>query len=326
MKTKISFSLLLAAAAASGLALGADTAYTTPVGYETIPVVAGFNYLGVRLHNPVIAAGTFETVTATSVTDTGAVFSLNAGQIYLIEIDNGSGVLTEIMSSSVSGSTISTTDNLVSSGVTNGVSYKIRSASSLTTIFGATNSAGLTGGFGGIAGADVVFIPNGSGGFSQFYYDTLANSWADVNGNAVNGSQISIVYTDGLIVSSGSAQSVVVSGEVKKTPTNVAAAVGFNYLGSAYPTGATLSSIFTQALPNITQGFGGIAGADVFFVSNGAGGFNQYYYDSLISSWADVNGNSVNGATINVQSGIIFSNEGTTSNIKLSPPAGYSTL
>lgn len=322
MKPIIPFALLGAL-----LAIGAaDAAATTPVGYETLTIAPGFNYAGLRLQQPTLYAGTFETVTSNSLTDTGATFALTAATTYIIEIDNGSGILTQVLGSSASGATITTTDNLSAAGVANGASYTIREAATLSGTFGANNSAGLVGGFGGIGGADVVFIPDGSGGFDQFYYDDLEGSWADVNGAAVNGALVPIVYTDSLIVSATGPLSLVVTGEVKTEPTAAATSGGFNYIGSVYPAGATLSSTFDSAVPTLDRGFGGIGGADVFFIPNGSGGFNQYYYDDLEASWADVNGAPVNGALINLSSGVIFSNEGGPLSLKLTPPAFYSGL
>lgn len=315
------------AAIACGFASG-QTAYTNPVGYETVPLASGFNYVGTRLHQPPVAAGTFETVGSSSVTDTGADFSAlstNPTKTYIIEINDGSGVLTQVLGSAVSGSTIATNDNLSAAGVANGASYKIRPASTLSSVFGANNSAGLAAGFGGIGG-DIIFIPDGAGGFDQYYYDDLESSWCDVNGTAVDGATVPLVYVDSLIISStGTVSSLVVSGEVKTKPTSAAVASGFNYLGSVYPAEATLSSTFDDAVPSLDKGFGGIGG-DIFFIPDGSGGFNQYYYDDLETSWCDVNGAPVSGSSIPLKPGIIFSNEGSPMNLKLSPPSSYSSL
>jgi hypothetical protein len=326
MKTNITYSLLAAAAACS-LANAQTTAYTTPVGYETVAVASGFNYHGLRLHQAAVAAGTFETVGGSSVTDTGADFSAlssNPTATFVIEITDGAGVLTQVLGSTVSGSTINTTDNLSAAGVANGANYRIRPASTLSSVFGANNSAGLAAGFGGIGG-DIIFIPDGAGGFDQYYYDDLEGSWADVNGAPVNGATIPLVYTDTLIISATGSLNLVVTGEVKTKKTLAATASGFNYLGSVYPVGATLASTFDSAIPDLDKGFGGIGG-DIFFVPDGSGGFNQFYYDDLESSWADVNGAAIDGSTIQMKPGVIFSNDGAPMNLKLTPPASYLNL
>jgi hypothetical protein len=322
MKPIIPFALL-----GAFFAIGAaKAASTTPVGYETLAISPGFNYAGLRLQGAPLYAGTFETVGSGSLTDTGATFALTAATTYVIEINDGSGIITEVLGSAASGDTITTADNLSAAGVANGASYTIREAATLSSIFGANNSAGLVGGFGGIGGADVIFVPNGSGGLDQYYYDDLEASWADVNGIPVNGALVPVVYTDGLIISATASVNLVVTGEVKTEPTAATVAGGFNYIGSVYPAGATLSSAFDSAVPTLDRGFGGIGGADVFFVPDGLGGLNQYYYDDLELSWADVNGLPVDGSLIQLPSGVIFSNEGSPISLKITPPAFYSGL
>jgi len=315
-----------AAIAASGSA--SAQAYSKPSGYETITLSPGFNYVGIRLHPSIVMSGTFETVGASSVTDIGADFSVlssNPSKTFVIEINDGSGTLTQVLGSAASGSTINTGDNFNAAGVANGAAYSIRPASTLSSVFGANNSAGLATGFGGIGG-DIIFVPNGAGGFDQYYYDDLESSWADVNGNPVDGSAIPLVYVDSMIISStGTVTSLVVTGAVKTENTATAVAPGFNYLGSVYPAGATLSSTFDSAIPDLDKGFGGIGG-DIFFIPNGAGGFDQYYYDDLESSWADVTGTPINGATVPMGTGVIISNEGEPLNLKLDAPDSYSSL
>jgi hypothetical protein len=117
-----------------------------------------------------------------------------------------------------------------------------------------------------------------------------------------------------------------VSGEVKKFATLLATSSGFNYLSSIYPAGATLASTFGGAVTQLDQGFGGITGADVFFVPNGTGGLDQYYYDSLEESWADVNGVAVDATTVVLPSGVVLANEGGALGLIANAPTTYSTL
>jgi hypothetical protein len=325
MKPKSIKSLLALALLAPGALFAQTTAKTTPVGYETLEVVSGFNYLGLRLHQPIIASGTLETVGSGSVADTGATFTVQAGKTYILEINNASGVISQFLGSAVAGDTITTADNLSLAGVTAGASYSIRESATLASVFGLTNSAGLEGGFGGITGADVVFVPNGSG-FDQYYFDTLEESWADVNGVAVNGAEIPLVYADGVVVSANNPLTLTVSGEVKKFATLLATSSGFNYLSSIYPAGATLASTFGGAVAQLDQGFAGITGADVFFVPNSTGGLDQYYYDSLEESWADVNGVAIDATTVILPSGVVFANEGGPLGLVANPPSTYSSL
>ncbi|MES2658240.1 MAG: hypothetical protein V4689_06460 [Verrucomicrobiota bacterium] len=328
MKTYIPYSLLLAAAA-SGVAFGAETAYTTPVGYETLPLASGFNYVGIRTHSPTVAAGTFETVTATTLTDTGSALgtTLDDATSYIIEITGGNGAITNILGAAAVGDAITVTDNLTSVGVANGAAYRIRPASTLSSIFGSGNSAGLAAGFFGPGGADLVYVPSGGGNFTIYYYDDGIPGWADGTGAGVDPSAITLIYTDTLIVATGAPLNLTVSGEVKKDSTLLALDSGFNYAASVYPAGATLASEFgLTSPPNLDYGFFGPGGADLVYLPNGAGGFNIYYYDDGIPGWADGTGAGVDAATVNLTPGVIIANENGPVNLKANAPSSYSSL
>jgi hypothetical protein len=315
---------LLAALLAVGTA---NAATTTPVGYETVNVSSGFNYLGLRLQRSTVLAGTVTAVTGSSITDSSASFgtTLTAGTTYILEVANTNGVTQEFLGSAASGDTLNIPG--LSSAVSVGDKYKIRTAATLSSLFGAENSAGLDTGFFG-PGGDVVYIPNASGGFDQYYYDSGYSSWANSNGEAVDGSAIAINYADSIIISAtgAGASTLVVSGEVKTAKTGYAlSASSFNYLGSVYPAGATLSSSFDAAVPTMDTGFFG-PGGDIVYVPNGAGGFNQYYYDSGYSSWADSDGNAIDATAISLQSGVIIYNDGAAASLVNSAPTSYSSL
>ena len=66
------------------------------------------------------------------------------------------------------GGVITTPDDL-SATVTAGVSYTIRPISTIASVFGETNSGGLTGGP-SAATSDVIFVPDGAGGFNEFFF------------------------------------------------------------------------------------------------------------------------------------------------------------
>ena len=332
MKTSISYSLI-AAAMACGFANAQTTAYTTPVGYETLAVAAGVNFLGVRLQQPVVAAGTVSSITATTLTVSGSLdlgVLLNDSTTYILEVVNANGVTQEFIGSAATGSVITTPTDL-SAIVTVGNSYKIRSAPTLATTFGANNEAGLETGFFG-PGGDIVLLPNPSapGGFDQYYYDGGLSSWADGDGNAVTGSSIAWNYADGVLISatgSGLA-ALTISGEVKTAKTNYnLTASSINFLSSVSPAGATLASAFDGSLASIDQGFFG-PGGDIFLIPNpsASGGFDQYYYDGGLTSWADASGNPVDGSAISLSSGILISNDGGVADVVNTPPTSYNSL
>ena len=325
--------LILLAAASSGIAFGAAaTAYTTPVGYETIPVTAGFNYLGLRLQKPVIASGIITAKSDTSITvgtlDLGAL--LTPASTYILEVVNSNGITQEFLGAAAAGSVLTTPLGLTAKLAVND-SYKIRVAPTLASTFGAANEAGLDTGFYG-PGGDIIYLPNPSanGGFDQYYYDAGQASYADAFGTPVDGASIAFNYTDGVVVSAtgmGTA-SLSVSGEVKTRSTSYTlAADTFSYLSSIYPAGVTLASAFDAAIPTIDQGFYG-PGGDIFYVPDklAAGGFMQYYYDGGQSSWCDAYGTPVDATTIPLPTGVVIYNSGAGANIVNAPPSSYGSL
>ena len=316
---------MLAAIAAVSQAFAVD-ATTTPVGYESLSVATGFNYLGLRLQAAPVVSGTLTAVTSTSVSDSSQNFGtlLTAGTTYILEIKNANGVTQEFLGSAASGSTITTPANLSGVAAVNDL-YTIRAAATLNSVFGPANEAGLDTGFFG-PGGDIVYIPDGLGGFGQYYYDLGQSSWADSNGTALDGGTVPIFYMDGLIISATGPKSVTVTGEVKKGATGqILPGNSFSYLSSVSPAGATLDSAFTAAVPTLNTGFFG-PGGDIFYVPDGAGGFNQFYYDAGQSSWADSNGSTVDATTISLPSGIVIFNAGDTKTVLNTPPTSYSTL
>lgn len=324
---------LLAAAAACGLASAAETAYTTPVGYETLALTTGVNFLGLRLHQPAVAAGSVSAVTSSSITvgsglDLGAL--LDDAKVYILEVENANGVTQEFLGSAATGSVLTTPVDL-SGKVAINDTYRIRLAPTLASTFGANNEAGLETGFFG-PGGDIVLLPNPSapGGFDQFYYDGGQTSWADVNGSPVDGATIAWNYADSVLVSAtgGGLVNLTVSGEVKTANTGYSlSASSINFLSSVSPVGATLSSSFDASLGSIDQGFFG-PGGDIFLIPNPSapGGFDQYYYDGGQTSWADVNGSPIDGSTINLTSGLLISNDGGAADVVNNVPASYSSL
>lgn len=359
MKT-LSFSLL-AAALATGAAFAA-TAYTTPVGYETNNYIAGFNPVGVRLHSSTVAAGTLTAVGASSVTDSSVadfatvLGTSGASGTYVLEINNGSGIYQLV--TTWSGSDINVAANLTGE-VSVGASYSIRFCDTLSSVFGATNNvansgAGLGAGGGGPASSpsiDQIWVPDGSGGYNKYYYDSFAPptfaaaSWAKLDNSAfgataVDGSTVLLPYPVGVLINAKSVGSLVVTGEVKTEPSEIDVIVGFNVVGTVSPAGATLSSTYGAANESgLGAGGGGPASSptiDQVWVPNGSGGYDKYYYDNFApptfasASWAKLDNSAfgataVDGSTVSLPSAILF-NAKTAGAVFQNVPSFYSNL
>jgi len=339
MKPFISYSFL-AAVAASGLAFGQTpvTAKTTPVGYVTESFKAGvFNLFGLTLQNSPVISGTFESAAGLVLTDTGANFPsvLTADTQYILEIGSGplQGAIQEIASSSGDGITLIQD---ISAQVPAGTTYSIRAAATIAEVFGATNSAGLLPG--AASTADVLWVPNGAGGFDQFYYAAaqppfLTAGWRQIGQGNTDKASVPLVYLDGMILQRrGSTDlSLVVSGEVKKTATSVAisgtAGSGFNYLASIFPVGSTLGNSGLEA--SVTKG--NSTSADIIWIPNGTGGYNQYYYATaqppfFTAGWKQVGGGNTDQAAAVISSGLILQRRGADAMVLITPPGSYSDL
>ena len=331
MKPKSIQSLLAVALLAPGALFAQTTATTTPVGYETVQLQAGFNYMGLRLHNAPVVSGTFETINSTTLADTNAdiAAALETGKTYIVEITDtaGVGAVAEIVKSNVTAGTISTSNGFAALGVTAGAKYLIRPAATLASVFGASNSVGLTPGFSGPSGADLVYVSDGAGGFTQYFYDEDEVTWKNAGDNsAVVAADVPLVYLDGIVVFTNDSESIVVTGEIKKEAVYQLVKPGFNYLSSVYPSNSTLGSAYNSSLASIKPGFSGPSDADLFYVVGAS--INQYFYDEDETSWKDADSNTaVNPASINFPSGIIyFSADIEDKAVKNSPPSNYSSL
>jgi hypothetical protein len=330
---------LLAAFAAVGSALAVD-ATTTPVGYKTEVLHTGqFNLIGLTLHRPTISAGiliaensgyvTAGTVSPASTTDFVALLGTPGPTMptYILELADGS--IQEITSWTSDGKL--TTPQDITSYVTPGTStYTLRKASTISDVFGATNTAGLQSTTEFDPGqADIVYVPNGSGGSDQFFYSSAVGSEGWFNaGDFSNGNNTPLVYVDGItVLRKGSDLPLVVSGEIKKIPTKYVLLGGnFNNLGGVYPVGTTLAS---SGLSNSLKGTDSFdpASADNVFIPLAAGGYQTLFYSNAsgAAGWFDA-GDFSNGDAVALTTGISILRRGATTAATITPPSGYSTL
>lgn len=327
---------LLAVALASGLA-SAQTAYTSPVGYETLQINPGINYIGVRLHQPTIASGQLAGAAGNVLNVAeGVADALLTGKTYILEIKSGTsdvnGVITLVSSWNAVSNTITTDDNLpvLLPGFVGNESFGLRPAATIASIFGATNSAGLTSAA-SFAGSDQIWLYNGTS-FDKYYYALggfgQPSAWKTSTGATVDASTLNIIYTDAVILSSVNGNDVTISGEVKMEPTRVALVGASNYVGGIYPTGTTLASAFGASNSAGLTSSASFAGSDQIWIFTGSG-FNKYYYAlggfGQPSAWKTSAGVTVDPTTIEIPGGYRIINTGSNQSILITPPASYSS-
>lgn len=332
MKPKSIKSLLALALLAPGALFAQTTAKTTPVGYETITLAPNqYNLIGVRLFNAPVASGTFESSTAATLVDDQGAFSLNAAKTYIIEFPNGATILAP--GSGFSGTTVSGL-----TGVTPALqsSYTIREATTISSVFGATNQAGLASSANADpTEADLIYLQDGAG-FKRIFYssyteDLAFNGWLDADTFAKVDTEV-IHPSEGLFVQtkvSTNPINLVVSGEVKKTPTAYVADQKYTMLSSVYPAGATLTtagfSNNVQQSPNADP-----TEADKVLIPNGAGGYVRAFYssfteDMLFNGWLDADTFAQIPNTV-LTTGFFIDRVGPVINGVNNTPTFYSTL
>jgi hypothetical protein len=331
MKTKLTYSLL-AAAAACGMAQGQGqtTAYTTPVGYTTQTLDANkYNLVAITLHNSAVFGGVITGANSTSVSFTGVDFTtlLAAGTVYILELPNG--VTQEI--STWTATSLTTPENISSSVVAGTTTCKIRKASTVSDIFGATNSLGLASdGDEDLSNNDVLLVPNVNNAFDTVYYfdNGETTGWFDDQGNEANNKVLN--YGDGFFVqriAGGQSINLVISGEVKKTPTSSVLVSGFNFVGSVSPVGLTLSNSGLQNFLNIaTNEAEATTTADFVLQQQSNGTYRTAYYfnDGETVGWFDDQGETADNLILDT--GCLIQNKGASKSVTLSVPSSYSSL
>jgi hypothetical protein len=247
MKTYIPYSLILVAASA-GMAFGAETAYTTPVGYVTVPLpgkatAGAANRLQIASEqllppNSTEFAGVAESFSGNVLTDAQGTWAagsfVNAtppagfpAYSHLVQITSGPLLGTFSWITGSSANTITTFDNISAAGPN--ASYRIVKAFTIATLLGAVPPATVLGGGTSAAAADNFQIYNSfANTYTTFYYKNGGavggTGWRTSASNSLDVSSVAIHPTDsGLVftrkqVGDGS---LVIAGDVKVGATDV---------------------------------------------------------------------------------------------------------
>jgi hypothetical protein len=254
-----------------------QTAVSGAGGYTTYNLAVGFNLIGISLLDPVALNGTIDAEAGATITDADVDFTTLTGGTYLIEILSGtqSGAVAEIAS-------VVDADNITLNGALGAgtADYQIRKAPTLGELFG-TSLAGAA--VVPTATTDRVWLPDGAGGFNQYYFRTGAiNQFRAVaSPNTALPEGVPVFYPDALFVQVASApKSVVITGMVKTTGTVVAANTGFNLVGVTPPVGATFGNSKMKDFLQASVGPVPNAATDRVWLPNGAGGFNQFFVNN----------------------------------------------
>ena len=311
-------------------------AFTSPVGYVTHTLKAGqFNLIGLTVHNPIEVTGDFESVSGTTLVDNDASFNtvLTAGSTYILEVTSGSltGTIQEFeWTANSSPTTLVTSDNLGSDGLSANDTYQIRRAATISDIFGATNDRGLLGGTASSI-ADNIYIPNAQSGFDIYFYSTggfFGTGWRRVGDNSVDHKDQPIFMTDGFyIFKTVSDLEFVVSGAVKVEAVDLALTQEFTFLSGVFPVGSTLaSSLLGDSLVAGTAS----AVSDNILIQQSDGTFSTYYFSTggfFGVGWRLVGGGTTDQSNVDLPSAFVIRRVSNNDvNVGLSAPAGYDSL
>lgn len=242
-------------------------------------------------------------------------FNSGALPTYTIEIvseGTGLGFTSVIVDTLATGNEIILAD-AIPAGVANGATMKIWKLWTLADVFGADNSAGLTGST-VPASADLIQVPNGTG-FDEYFYSTSGaqgTGWRQVGQGTTDKATVPLKFTGGFSIFARSAKSVVIVGQVKPGKTMVQLQTGNNFVANLCPVnkeGDTPSSE-GRTLGNSGLDAGLASGvtsslSDLVMLWNGQG-YSQYYYSSgglVGAGWRRVGGGSTNQAGVALPDG-----------------------
>ena len=251
MKTYIPYSLILAAASA-GMAFGAETAYTSPVGYYSFAGVKGGNLFVPSLVKPAAYAGGITAASATTLTLPAASLTagaFNEGAIYAthyVEITSGpnAGVALDIASNTPS--LITLADNVSSLGLTGSEKIKIRPHMTLKSSLVAAEAS-----LSAFSDAATFYLADGTN-VTYLYGADGGTGWSSDFATA-NGNLRPIPPGTGFVLGLSATASLALSGEVKTGPTVAMLSGGnVNIVGLVNP-------LVGSSTPLNATGFGSLA-------------------------------------------------------------------
>lgn len=322
MKTQALSLLFLAVTAAGAF----SQVFTKPVGFITLNLQAGNNFIGFSLQPSSAFVGAF----TVSPTDRSHIFLTNAtitndqfngaAGTFVMEVTSAGatqGSNTVVVDTIQTGAEVILQDALPA-GIADGSTLTITKLRTIEEAFGTTNSAGLTPG--SASTADLILLPTASGGFDQYFYSNGGFSgigWRKVGGGTTNQAGVGFYPTDGFVILARSAKSVTITGEVKSGNTMVLLETGNNLLANLCPVNAGGASPSAQGRTLGNSGLytgnasTGILGAttanaaDQVMLWNGTG-YTQYYYSTGGFSgvgWRQVGGGNTDRADVALPDG-----------------------
>jgi hypothetical protein len=314
-----------AAAIAVGGFVQAEPVFSTPSGYTTQQISQGFNLIGITLLPSATASGAFTTISSNSVQDSSKNFttllSTTPGSLYILEITSGTndGLIVEV--GTWSGNQLNTMDNLSTAGVIVGDTYTLTKAPTLEELFGTTNSVLTKNNNSSLA--DIVWIPNGTGGYVR-YFQNNSGAWRNAAGGSA--ANTPFVFLDGIFIEKELAGTVdlVFTGQVQIDSTRVSFIQGFNPIGTIFAAGSTLQNCGLGAVGALKRDNNSSL-ADLVYIPTTPGNYNRYFVNNS-GAWRNAAGGAA-PADLALTSGIfILRRDAGTVQVLLTRPPSYINL
>jgi len=327
-------SFLLAASCFFAVAALTQALVTTPVmGFLTLNLNQGTNFMGFAL----LPAMELQGVANISAEDRTRIFLQGSPQVTLTDNQFNSGAMATHVLEIASGQagvgftsividTLATGNEIileeeVPEEVGDGVTVKIWKLWTLADVFGAANSAGLTGAA-VPENADLIQIPNGTD-FDQYFYSTggqgYTQGWRQVGDFTTNQASVPLDFSGGVALFARSAKSVVIVGQVKPGKTQITLQPGNNFVANLCPVNSSgdTPSQEGRELANsglqegLTPGINSNKADLVLFWNSTKKGYDQYYYSSggpLGTGWRKVGAGNADQSEVSLPDGayIIF--------------------
>lgn len=193
----------------------------------------------------------------------------------------------------------------------------------LSTIFGATNTAGLRSGSTS-ATSDIVYVDDGAGDLKAYFYRSTASAWRLVSApSGADQNAVVVPPNRGLIVarkSGGNAVTIRISGdEMVGTDSADVVNSGFSVVNNPWTVSTTLDG---SGLKNFVAGGSTAASADTVYLESG-GVLTAYFYRSSVSQWRLVSapsGANQGAALVSAGKAILFGKKALANEFVLQQP------
>jgi len=322
---------ICAAILACSIAHGQTTAYTNPVGYTTQTLAANsFSLVGFNVLPSTVIASKVTNLSGSDVLDSTIDFStvLPAGKMCVLEITSGAAAGTVQEFNAWNSTAIHLA--LPITGLLANDNYSVRVCVTLQELF----SVGFLAGSSFATTADKVWVPAGAGVYTKYWYKTTSpigwhTTTTGSNDGGVVNVDIPLVHIDGILVEKkGTVKDLVMSGEVKKTGSNVYLETGINLVSINPPSGLTL---YTAGLQGDIAGSSFASTADVVWVPAGSGTYTKYWYKTTSPvGWHTTSTGSNDlgliSSDVSLPPSIFIQRKGANKIVTLDVPAGYSGL